>query len=97
MGSSSESTSCANKYGRWRDLYDHEKCEHEKEQKEVKVIRWISVSMTNSFIYRWITLTRIFTIFNTPTEKFLKEKILHMIVLRLLLNVEYVEKLAFIL
>ena len=74
MGSSSASTSGANKYARWRDLYDYENCEHKKEQKEVKVIRWISVPMANSFIYIWITLTRISTIFNSPTEKIFKGK-----------------------
>ena len=59
MGSSSESSSGANKYGNYSDLYDCEKCKHDKDQKEVKVIRWISIPMTNSFIYLWITLSRI--------------------------------------
>jgi len=75
MGSSSLSTSGANKYGKWRDLYDYEKCEHDKEQKEVKIVRWISVPMTNNFIYLWITSARLFTyFFNREIEEKLKRK-----------------------
>ena len=56
------SSSGAEKYGRWRNAYDSEKCDHNKEDKIVEHIRWKSVPMTNGAGKAGITTARIFTL-----------------------------------